>query len=339
MPHRIAFIGFRHGHILSLYDAAQQRDDLEIVAACEEHSSTRADLTDSGRVEFTHDSATDLLRDNDCDIVAVGDTYARRGSLLLAALEAGRHVIADKPACTRLSEVHQIEEAAAESGLQVGCMLTMRDSRFMRTTRRLVMEGAIGEVHALQFGGQHPLLLGSRPDWYFEPGEHGGTINDSGIHAIDAIPWVSGHQIARIEAARCWNAFASQFPHFGDGAQMMLTLDNGAGVMGDVSYFAPDAPGYSMSYYWRMTWWGREGVLEAGVNLPTVHLLRADDKEGEHLPLDEGGDNYLDAFLRSVDGEPATDGALTTAQVIASSRQAIRIQAAADAGETSVDLA
>jgi len=338
MPHRIAFIGFRHGHILSLYDAAREREDLEIVAVCEEDAATRADLTDKGRVEFTHENANDLLSATECDIVAVGDTFARRGSMLVAGLEAGHHVIADKPACTRLSEIDQISALAADRGLQVSCMLGMRDGPFMRTTRRLLQEGAIGEVHAIQFGGQHPLLLGSRPEWYFEPGEHGGTINDIGIHVIDSIPWACGHQIARVEAARCWNAFAPQYPHFEDGAQVMLTLDNGAGVLGDLSYFAPDGPGYRMPHYWRMTWWGRDGVLEAGTNLPTVHLLRAEDTEGEQIPLDDAGPGYLDAFLRSIDQDEALEGELTIDQVLASSRTTIRIQAAADEGATAVAL-
>lgn len=338
MTHRIAFIGFRHGHVLSLYDAARERDDLEIVGACEEHAPTREQLTRDARAQITHEDAAALIQEVVCDIIAVGDTYARRGGMLLAGLRAGRHVIADKPACTRLDELEQIRATAAGSGLQVGCMLTMRDSAFMRTTRRLLQEGAIGEVRAVQFGGQHPLLRGSRPDWYFEPGEHGGTINDIGIHAIDAIPWATGHQIVRVEAARCWNANVPEAPHFGDGAQMMLRLDNGAGVLGDVSYFAPDAAGYRMPHYWRMTWWGQDGLLEGGSNLPTIQLLRSKDAEAEHIAFDATQDSYLDAFLATVDGHPPAEGALTTAQVLASSRVALQIQAAADSGHTGVDL-
>ena len=338
MTYRIAFIGFRHGHVLSLYDAARDRDDLEIVGACEEHAATRADLLESGRAEIAYDDADALIREIDCDIIAVGDTYARRGGMLLKALEAGRHVIADKPACTRLDELARIEALAGDKQLQVGCMLTMRDSAFMRTTRRLLREGAIGEVHAIQFGGQHPLLLGSRPAWYFEPGEHGGTINDIGIHAIDAIPWATGQRITRIEAARCWNAFVPESPHFGDGALMMLRLENGAGVLGDVSYFAPDTAGYAMPQYWRLTWSGREGVLEAGTNLPDIQLLRAGDTESEQIPLDPKGESYLDAFLASIEGRDPEEGGLTTQQVITSSRVSLQIQDAADKGRTAIDL-
>ncbi|MEZ4683286.1 MAG: hypothetical protein R2932_54665 [Caldilineaceae bacterium] len=54
--------------------------------------------------------------------------------------------------------------------------------------RNLIRSGLIGEIHAINFGGQHPLMLDTRAAWYFEPGKHGGTINDIAIHAVDAIP-------------------------------------------------------------------------------------------------------------------------------------------------------
>jgi len=34
-------------------------------------------------------------------------------------------------------------------------------------------------------------VWGTRPAWYFEPGMHGGTLNDIAIHALDFIPWVA----------------------------------------------------------------------------------------------------------------------------------------------------
>ena len=91
-----------------------------------------------------------------------------------------------------MADLDRIEALAREKNLKVGCMLTMRDAAAFIGARNLIQAGRIGEVHAIAFGGQHPLLLGSRPGWYFEQGKHGGTITDIGIHAIDALPWVTG---------------------------------------------------------------------------------------------------------------------------------------------------
>ena len=336
---RIAFVGFRHGHINSLYTLARQMPGVRVVAACEEHEGTRRQLAAAGAIDVTHDDAARLLDEVACDVVAIGDAFGLRGGRAVAALEAGRHVIVDKPLCTRLQELERIRQLSAAGGLAVGCMLTMRDAAGSRAARELVRAGAIGEVHAIQFGGQHPLLYGSRADWYWEPGMHGGTINDIGIHAIDGIPWITGLRFARVEAARCWNAFATDVPHFHDGAQMMLTMDNGCGVLGDVSYHAPDAAGYSMPYYWRTTFWGRDGVLEIASTADHVALTPAASKSTEQRPLpagDQGG--YFRAFLKAVRGETPDAGEATTLDVLASSELALRVQAAADAGQTQVSL-
>jgi len=339
MPLKLAFVGFRHGHILSLYELARTADDIEITGACEEDEVTREQVRAAGTVAITHEDYPRMLAEVDCDAVAVGDAFGLRGRREIAALSQGKHVISDKPLCTRLAEVDQIEELARSRGLKVGCMLTMRDAGWMRAMRNLILEGAIGEIHAITFGGQHPLLLGSRSAWFFEPDMHGGTINDIGIHAIDAIPWMTGLEFARLEAARCWNAFAPETPHFHDGAQMMLTLDNGCGVLGDVSYFAPDRAGYSLPQYWRTTVWGRHGILEAASGSQDLCLVRDRDQEAQHLALPSGEKGgYLRTFRADIEGEELAAGELNTAAVLSSARLALRLQEAADRGLAGVEL-
>jgi predicted dehydrogenase len=334
---RIAFLGFRHGHITSLYELAGQTPGVTVVGACEEHGPTRDALGEE--IDITHDDAARFLDEVDCDIVGVGDAFGRRGARAIAALEAGRHVIVDKPLCTRLDELQRIRQLAGEGHLQVGCMLTMRDAAATIATRELIGAGTIGEVHAIQFGGQHPLLYGSRADWYWEPGMHGGTITDIGIHAVDAIPHITGLSFARIEAARCWNAFASRVPHFEDAAQMMLTMDNGCGILGDVSYHAPDTSGYRMPYYWRVTYWGRDGVIETAANQDHLALTTATGETTEQRPLPPGNSGgYFRAFLKAIRGEALDEGEVSTADVLASSETVLRIQAAADEGRSGVDL-
>jgi predicted dehydrogenase len=336
---RLAFVGFRHGHITSLYDLAGRMDGVQIVGACEEHEPTRLALAERGSVEFTHDDAARMLDELDCDAIAVGDAFGLRGNRAIAALQSGRHVIVDKPLCTRLEELAEIRQLTQQKGLQAGCMLTMRDAAGTIAARRLIGAGTIGEIHAIQFGGQHPLMRDSRPDWYWEPGMHGGTINDIGIHAIDSIPFVTGLQFARVEAARCWNAFAGDVPHFNDGAQMMLSMDNGCGVIGDVSYHAPNAAGYSMPYYWRMTFWGTEGVIETSTNSDHLALTTATSKETERRELPEANSGgYFRAFLKTIRGQSLEDGELSTEDVLDSAERVLRVQAAADSGETGVAL-
>lgn len=274
---------------------------------------------------MTHDSFEALLAD--CEAVAVGDAYGRRGNLVLTALRSGRHVIADKPLCTSLDELAEIESLAASSGLKVGLMLDLRDHGNWIALREVVRSGRLGTVQTVSFSAQHPLMRQTRPSWYFEPGQHGGTLNDIAIHAIDLIPWVTGLDIDSTIAARTWNAKAVADPHFNDCGQLFLRLANGGGVLGDVSYLAPDACGYAIDNYWRMTIHGTQGFAETSYG--RKGLLVADDasKEPEALPPAQprpGG--YLEEFLADVAGTPCQDG-LTSASNLHATRLALQIEA------------
>jgi len=330
MTTNFAFAGFRHNHILDVYQRVAARSDLRIVGACESDASVRENLTRQGTVKLTHDSFDRMLADTDCHIVAVGDVYARRGALLVKALQAGKHVISDKPICTSIEELDQIEKLAKDKKLIVGCQLDLRSSGNLRQARELIRQGQIGEVHTVSFSGQHPLLYGTRPSWYFQPGQQGGTINDIAIHAFDAIPWITGRTIKEVVAARVWNTKAKETPFFQDGAQIMLRLDNDGGVLGDVSYLAPDGCGYALPHYWRFVIHGALGILEFNYGQPGLMLARSDDKAPQQIDkAPDAPGEYLQDFLAQIAGRPQAAN-LKMADVFSASRIALSAQQKAD---------
>ena len=323
MKTRFAFAGFRHAHILDLHAGVSERGDAQVVACCEEDAATRANLS----VTVTHTAFTKMLGEVDCDVIAIGDYYSRRGTLAIAALEAGRHVLSDKPLCTSLEEQTAIEQLAKERGLLVGLQLDCRDHASFRTLREIVVNGEIGEVCTVRIQGQHPLLPGTRPAWYFEPGKHGGTINDIGIHAFDFVPWLTGLDWQKIDAARSWNGKARDFHHFHDCAQLMATLNNGAGVIADFSYLAPDRLGYKLPHYWHVLIHGTNGLAEAHLHAEHVTVITDTSALPEIRPVRERRSRgYLDDFLRELRGETAD---LTSAQSLRASRLALEAQARA----------
>jgi predicted dehydrogenase len=336
MVMKLAFLGFRHGHIMGLYKAAQTHPELQVVGACEEDDAAAETIRDAGAVTLTHGSFEEILRNVECDAVAVGDYYSRRGEIVLRALEAGKHVISDKPICIRRSELEQIQGLAGRKRRAVGCLLDLRGSGVLRTMRRLIREGAIGEVHTVLFTAQHPLLWGKRPEWYFDKEKHGGTINDIAIHATDAIPWLTGRRFVEVTAARAWNAKLKQAPHFQDAAQLMLRLDNDGGVFGDVSYLAPDGCGYAVPQYWRFTCHGSEGVVEASLTSKQVMLATHNDKAPRTIEHEPDVPNAaVEAFLDEIAGRKAS---LTTRDVLEASRVALMVQEAADRGATGMKV-
>lgn len=329
--HKVAFAGFRHGHIIGLLNLMRESDDFEVTALCEEDGAARRAAEKATGLVFTHTRFNDMLREAECEIVAIGDYFARRGALAIAALGAGKHVIADKPLCTDLVELEEIGCLARANGLRVGCMLDLRASRAIGAARDLIRQGRLGRITQVMFTGQHPLNRDTRPEWYFEEGRHGGTITDIASHALDIIPWMTGAAFSKATAARAWQAFDVRSKYFKDAAQMMFELDNGCGVMGDVSYSAPSSFGYSHPCYWRFTVWGTRGMLEFKAGAEAVTLF-ADGATAPETVAASGLQprTYLQSFLEDLRGQ-ATE--LDTACVLQGARDVLLIQQAADRAE------
>jgi predicted dehydrogenase len=332
---KAAFAGLRHMHMFDIHACLNKREDVEIVAVCEEDLGTRNRLAADGRISVSHTVFEDMLGSTDFDLLVVGEVFSERGGLIRAALEAGKHVLSDKPICTDLGQLGEIEALSVRHRLVVGAALDLRDAGAFRRTRQLIRSGTIGTLRAVAFSGQHPLLLDSRPGWYFENGNHGGTINDIAIHAVDLLQWITDGGFSRILAARCWNAGLSTAPGFGNAAQVMLVMDGGCGVIGDVSYISPDGFRYSLPQYWRFNFWGDRGMIESGLNLPKLRLYRsdADTVEEIDLPPDRSG-GYLEDLLLAI----RTGRSYPNHSLFSATQVCLKAQEAADHGVCGISL-
>ena len=321
---KLGIAGFRHGHIYSLYDLAKESERVDVVAAWEEDAAAICDAQENHGVVFTHKTYEDMLNDPQIDIIGIGNYYGARGKMAIDALRAGKHVIADKPLCTSLEELNEIKRLSKEKGLCVGLMLNMRHDKNVLAAKKIIDDGLIGQVHNIQFGGQHPLMYGKRASWYFEKGKHCGVINDIAIHGIDLLPYMTGFEISDIVGARCWNAYAKEEPDFKDCGQFMLTLSNGAGVIADISYSVPDSIGFNIPYYWDFRIWGSDGMIAFSANSDGVELYKNGEENVSKIKGIEIDDNYLDAFLDELDGKGSS--LLSSEEIFKSSQMTLLIQ-------------
>ncbi len=322
---KVLFCGFQHRHIEALYAKVARRPDLTTAGCIEEDEKAAEDV--SGRLGIRIDPAgyEDWLK-RDIDIVAVGSKFGLRGDAVLKAVQAGKHVIADKPLCTDLKELAAIEDAAKENRVKIGCMLDLRDHPAVLRAEEVLRQGRLGRIRSISFGGQHCIDYANRPSWYFEKGMHGGTINDLAIHGIDLVRRFTGSEFQQIDGIRTWNAYANRHPDFKDCAVFMARLADGTEVMADVSYSAPTQV-FSMPTYWEFKLWCERG------------LIRFSGGRDEHVAVyEEGADaeqileglapaeDYLDRFLRDIQEDTFCE----TESVIRSTRTALWIQAKAN---------
>ncbi len=245
MALRVAVVGFRHGHVTSIVSAIKNLDYVELVG-CVEESTDDMQYVERAGVELTHPTVDDLLDDVDFDIMCCGDYYAKRGSLAIKALKAGRHFHTDKPFCTSIEELREVKQLTEDTGKEINIHLSMRCGASYLAAVRAVQDGRIGTFLAASAFGQHPLgYPDTRPHWYFEEGKHGGTINDLWIHGCDMVRWMTGLEYSSVVSAECWNARLPEVPFFQDGAQCLMTMEGGPRVFADVSYM----PGYGWQFF------------------------------------------------------------------------------------------
>ena len=114
MSINLAFAGFRHSHILGLYKSAMENENVNIVGSFEENDAARIEAESKNGIKFTYDTYDAVLCDASVDAIAIGDYYGKRGEMVISALKHGKHVICDKPICTSLKELEEIEELKVE---------------------------------------------------------------------------------------------------------------------------------------------------------------------------------------------------------------------------------
>lgn len=295
----IAFAGFRHGHIFGLLSKVLESDKTEFKGGYEQDENARKAAREKGACKW-YPSLDEMLADKSVDCVFIGDYYAARGSLAIKALKAHKHIMADKPLCVTLKEIKEIRRLAKKNDLSVGVMFDMRSMPNVVCAKGIINSGKIGKVNNILFEGQHPLLYGERPDWYFEKGKHGGVINDIAIHAVDLVRMFTDSELKKVDGARTWNFYADKVPFFKDSAQMMFTLGSGAGVIGDVSYAAPNSFEYSLPSYWNYHIWGSKGMLEFNAVNDGVKVYLNGKTEAETVVPAIPEKNYFDLYIESI---------------------------------------
>ena len=137
-----------------------------------------------------------------CDVVYVGTPPASHRALVLAALDAGKHVLLEKPVAASGADADAIveaAEAAAVRGVRVGMNIGMRWNAALREMRRLaVEEGALGPLQAAHISlhfAQWPRAWQTVP-WCAGRAQ-GGPLREVGTHFLFGLCELLGHGAAR----------------------------------------------------------------------------------------------------------------------------------------------
>ena len=147
-----------------------------------------------------------LIDRSDVDIVDIctpGDTHAE---IAIAALEAGKHVLCEKPLANSVEEAEAMAQAArgvGDRGVRAMCGFTYRRVPAARLMADLVAEGAIGTLRHIRASYLQDWLAdpAAPMSWRLEKDRAGsGALGDIGAHAIDLAQYVTGDPITGVAA-------------------------------------------------------------------------------------------------------------------------------------------
>ena len=162
------------------------------------------------------------------DVCTPGDTHAE---IAIAALEAGKHVLCEKPLANSVAEAEAMAEAARkarERGVRAMVAFNYRRVPALAHARKLVASGALGEIrHVRSVYLQDWLSDPQAPmTWRLRKESAGsGALGDLGAHIVDAAQFVTGDVITGVSALT--NTFVKQRPAENGGTDD-VTVDDTA---------------------------------------------------------------------------------------------------------------
>lgn len=134
-----------------------------------------------------------VLDRSDVDIVIVSATNNVLAQVMLAAVQAGKHVLVEKPAARSTRELDAMLEAVRRTGVQVRVGFNHRYHPALRKARELYEARALGEMMFVRGRYGHGGRLGYEREWRADPAlSGGGELIDQGVHLIDLARWFLG---------------------------------------------------------------------------------------------------------------------------------------------------
>lgn len=273
-------------------------EGVEAVAIASGRIASAREAAEAFGIPAAHDDWREMLDAHRPDLVCVATPTDMHAPMVLAAIEAGAHVLCEKPTAMDAGEARAMLEAARGAG-----RLHMLDHelRFDATRQRaaeMIHAGELGEIRHANVANIGPSWNdpASRPkgDWWSDAARGGGRLGANGSHQVDLLRWwlgepaaVMGQALTMVPDRRDkatgepWTATADDLAH--------LTLEMGSGALAQVfmSGVAANGIGNHTAVY------GSRGTIALSNGDEVLRFARA-GQGFEEVPVDDP--------LKDVDG-------------------------------------
>lgn len=179
-------------------EAVRMTKNADVTAVASKSLERARDWAEKEGLSRYYDSYETLLADPDIDIIYIATLSNAHYDNIKACLEAGKHVICEKPMTQTASQAQEVITLAREKQL---FLMEGMWSRFLPKSlrvRRWIQEGRIGELHLMQanIGWKADKTYNKR---LFYPELGGGSLYDIGIYPMELLPYYADQKITQMQ--------------------------------------------------------------------------------------------------------------------------------------------
>ncbi len=294
----------------------QENSHAEITAYCDINKERSDELAE----EFGGSSYSDyheLLADPAVEAVSICTPNYLHAEMTIAALNAGKHVLCEKPMATSLEDADQMIRAAEKSGTKLMIGHNQRVNEAHLAAKQAIADGLLGKIYSFKttFGHSGPegWSVDGPDSWFFDKKRAFiGAMGDLGVHKADLMRYLLGEEFKEVGAMIETSAKAGATVD--DNA--VLILKSESGIIGTLSAswaYNGEEDNSTVIY-------GQNGVLKLNSDPAYSYIFISADGEidkqklGEMQTNEEGGQvnsHTIDAFIQSIveDTTPVCDGA------------------------------
>lgn len=192
----IGIVSFAHGHVNAYAHQIKNFDDAQLIACWDDDEARGEQNARTFGIPYSR-NLDDVLGRPDVDCVIVASETNRHADLCVAALEAGKGVLLQKPMATTLADCDRIIRAVEKSGTWFSLAFQMRCDPQNIKMKELIAQGAVGKLGAVRRRHCIPVLFNpgfieGPSRWHISAEANRGMFFDDAIHAIDWLIWTLG---------------------------------------------------------------------------------------------------------------------------------------------------
>lgn len=228
-------------------------DNAELVAVMEINQELAEKCRAKWGCKKAYDNEAALLADPEIDAVYIASPVFLHAKQAMAAADAGKHILIEKPLAMTSEEGQKVIEYCKEKGVLIAAGLMMRFGAYVQAMKKAVAEGKIGRpVSAYaQFTCWYPDMPGA---WRQKKANGaGGAMMDMGVHCIDLLQYILGSKAKDVAAFHDTLSFQYEVE---DSSTVLLRMENGTQCVVQSNFNIPDD-----AAKWRIELFGDQGRL------------------------------------------------------------------------------